>query len=30
MGFQPVNKRIGGIETTPLGIGHNVEKWYVK
>lgn len=25
-----VNNRIGGIEPTPLGIGHNLEKWYIK
>ncbi len=30
MSYEAVNKRIGGIEPTPLGTGYNVEKWYVK
>jgi len=25
-----INNRIGGIEVSPLGIGYNVEQWYVK
>jgi peptide/nickel transport system substrate-binding protein len=25
-----VNNRIGGIEVSPLGIGYNIEQWYVK
>jgi peptide/nickel transport system substrate-binding protein len=29
MSYEAINKRIGGIEATPLGTGHNVEKWYV-
>ena len=28
--FLGINNRIGGIEVTPLGIGHNIERWYVK
>jgi peptide/nickel transport system substrate-binding protein len=28
--FLGVSKRVGGIEVTPLGIGHNIEQWYVK
>ena len=30
MSYQAINKRIGGIDPTPLGIGHNLEQWYVK
>lgn len=30
MGYQAVNKRIGGIEATLVGIGHNIEKWHLK
>ncbi len=30
MGYQPVNKRIGGIDPTTVGIGYNLEQWYVK
>jgi peptide/nickel transport system substrate-binding protein len=29
MSYEAINKRIGGIEASPLGTGHNVEKWYV-
>ena len=25
-----INKRIGGVDVTSLGIGHNVEQWYVR
>lgn len=25
-----INNRVGGIEPTPLGIGHNREQWYIK
>jgi peptide/nickel transport system substrate-binding protein len=28
--YTGINKRIGGIEVTALGIGHNIEQWYVK
>lgn len=30
MGYQAVNQRIGGIEPTTVGIGYNLEQWYVK
>ena len=30
MGYEAVNKRIGGIEPTALGTSYNVEQWYVK
>jgi len=29
-GYAGINNRIGGVEVTPLGIGHNIEQWYVK
>jgi hypothetical protein len=25
-----VNNRIGGIEVSPIGIGYNIEQWYIK
>jgi peptide/nickel transport system substrate-binding protein len=28
--FSPINKRVGGIEVTPLGLRHNIERWYIK
>jgi peptide/nickel transport system substrate-binding protein len=28
--YTGINNRIGGVEVTPLGIGHNIEQWYVK
>ncbi|HLH20880.1 MAG TPA: ABC transporter substrate-binding protein [Chloroflexota bacterium] len=28
--YTGISNRIGGIEVTPLGIGHNIEQWYVK
>jgi peptide/nickel transport system substrate-binding protein len=29
-GYAAVNNRIGGIEVSPLGIGYNIEQWYLK
>jgi peptide/nickel transport system substrate-binding protein len=29
-GYDAVNKRIGGIVPSPLGLGYNIEEWYVK
>jgi peptide/nickel transport system substrate-binding protein len=29
-GYAGVNNRIGGIEVSPLGIGYNIEQWYLK
>jgi peptide/nickel transport system substrate-binding protein len=29
LSYVPINKRIGGVRATPLGIGWNVEQWYV-
>ena len=28
--YTGINNRIGGVEVTPLGIGQNIEQWYVK
>jgi peptide/nickel transport system substrate-binding protein len=28
--YDAINKRIGGIKPSPLGIGYNIEEWYVK
>ncbi len=30
LAYTGINNRIGGIEPTPLGIGHNRERWFVK
>jgi peptide/nickel transport system substrate-binding protein len=30
LSYTGINSRIGGIEPTPLGIGHNREQWFVK
>jgi peptide/nickel transport system substrate-binding protein len=30
MAYTGVSNRIGGIEVSPLGIGYNLEEWYVK
>ena len=30
MSYLGINKRVGGIEPTPLGIRYNLEKWYIK
>jgi peptide/nickel transport system substrate-binding protein len=30
MAYTGVSNRIGGIEVSPLGIGYNIEQWYVK
>jgi hypothetical protein len=30
MSYQAINKRIGGIQPTRIGIGYNIEKWYAK
>ena len=30
LSYVGVNSRIGGIEPTPLGIGHNRERWFIK
>jgi peptide/nickel transport system substrate-binding protein len=29
-GYDAINKRIGGIVPSPLGLGYNIEEWYVK
>lgn len=30
LSYVGINNRIGGIEPTPLGIGHNRERWFIK
>ena len=30
LSYVGINNRVGGIEPTPLGIGHNQERWYIK
>ncbi len=30
LSFTGINRRIGGIVPTPIGIGYNIEEWYVK
>jgi len=28
--YTGISNRIGGVEVSPLGIGYNIEQWYVK
>ena len=28
--FAAIHRRVGGIEPTPLGIGHNLHEWYIR
>jgi peptide/nickel transport system substrate-binding protein len=30
LSYVGINNRVGGIEPTPLGIGHNRERWFIK
>lgn len=30
LSYTGINRRIGGIKPTPIGIGYNLEEWYVK
>ena len=30
LSYTGINRRIGGIKPTPIGIGYNIEEWYVK